>query len=562
MRLGAVVALASLVFLANSVAQERRVDDSLALVAQSQRDANVERLATVLVLRGQVLQNFVADYSLWNDMGTFVGTRDPEWAKVNVDASLVTFKLDHVWIFDPGGRLAYHASTTEPLPELPGTGAPPPALFRDGPFVHYFARLADGAFLEIRGAFIQREDDAARRSEARGYFFAARRWGDAYVGELDSLTGAAVTVRGADETCDAPSGETTVVVSRELPGPDGDGVGRVCAVSSSPVAGIIGNFHSQTRSASIVFAVLLVVLLSLSLHVLVNRPLSVISDALSRGSSSGLAELRRRYDEIGELAEVTHQYQRSMEERDALRAKVYQSSKLASLSVLGTGLAHELNNPLATVLARADMLLDVSSHGEVEPEEARDAARVIVEQAQRMRQIIDHVRALNPHERAAEEPVALSAVLAECRTFLEAKLLADDVRLEVGPAVDAAVRCDRAKLSTIARNLVDNAADALAAAPSGGEKRVCIEADVDLEHQRGILRVHDTGPGVPEEIRDRIFEPFFTTKPVGKGTGLGLWMVHGMVTECGGAVSFETSSLGTTFEVWLPLAAQEVRHGP
>lgn len=539
------------------VLEAERESTYLERMVSSQRDTQRESLDTIVMLRGEQLRNYVADYSLWNDMASFAQAPDPSWAKVNIDASLTTFKMSYVWVFGANGQLAYHTGASAPLMALPGwQGGSPAALFGAEPFVHYFTRLEDGALIELRGAWIQREDDTARTSQPLGFFFAAKRWDDAYVAEFARLTGAAVRLEQASESC-APTSDMAIVVKHELRGREqAQPAGQLCAAADNPLSKMVTGFHRTTRDLSVAFAFLLVGFLCITLHLLIVRPLRLITGALASGSSAAIERLRSQSNEFGELAEVTHQYQQSILERDKLRAQVYQTSKLASLSVLGAGLAHELNNPLASVLGHADMLLAAASDGALDPEETREAASVIVAQAMRMRAVMDHVRAFNQYERGLEPDctVPLSRVLVDGVSLLRKELTSRKIQLHIDvPEGLGAAACDTTKLSAVLRNLVLNAADAFDGSPEGRTKTVRIEARA--AQGVGTVRVIDNGPGIPEAIRDKVFEPFFSTKPVGKGTGLGLWIVHGIVEEWGGNVTFESSAAGTAFQFTLCLVA-------
>ena len=115
------------------------------------------------------------------------------------------------------------------------------------------------------------------------------------------------------------------------------------------------------------------------------------------------------------------------------------------------------------------------------------------------------------------------------------------------------VRASRTQIEQIVVNLAVNARDAM---PDGGELRFSVETvPDDAGHRAALLRVTDTGTGVPADVRDRIFDPFFTTKPAGQGTGLGLSTVYGLVRQFGGTVTLQSEAgKGTTFRILLPLA--------
>jgi signal transduction histidine kinase len=125
-----------------------------------------------------------------------------------------------------------------------------------------------------------------------------------------------------------------------------------------------------------------------------------------------------------------------------------------------------------------------------------------------------------------------------------------DVRAEVS-AQPITVTIDRSQLEQALLNLAVNARDAM---PGGGRLTLSVARAADAGRDFAVLRVADTGSGIPPEAQPHVFEPFFTTKGVGQGTGLGLAMVYGFVTQTGGAIHFDTGERGTTFELRFPLA--------
>ena len=205
-----------------------------------------------------------------------------------------------------------------------------------------------------------------------------------------------------------------------------------------------------------------------------------------------------------------------------------QSEKLAALGQLVSGVAHELNNPLAAILHFAeDLLEDRRSAGDLE------ALTMIRDQARRSRAIVRDLLSFVRFRDASRERIglrdALSASLKALRPTIDefGATLVSEL-----PDPGARGNTDRAGLQQIMTNLVVNAAQA---AGAGGVVRVrALASDREL-----VLMVEDNGPGIPAGVIDRIFEPFFTTKPVGEGTGLGLSVTLGIVQQLGGRVTAE-----------------------
>ena len=223
-----------------------------------------------------------------------------------------------------------------------------------------------------------------------------------------------------------------------------------------------------------------------------------------------------------------------------------QSEKLAALGQLVSGVAHELNNPLAAILHFAEDLLD-------DERTAADleALSVIRDQARRSRSIVRDLLSFIRFRDAARERVHLTDALMTSVKALQPSVGEIGARLSVElPTGEAFGNTDRAGLQQIVTNLVMNAAQA-----SGRGGLVRLRAEVVNQELR--IAVEDTGRGIPPTLMDRIFEPFFTTKPIGQGTGLGLSVTLGIVQQLGGRISVENKAVGegtgARFTVALPM---------
>jgi CheY-like chemotaxis protein len=241
------------------------------------------------------------------------------------------------------------------------------------------------------------------------------------------------------------------------------------------------------------------------------------------------------------------------------------ADRMASVGTLAAGVAHEINNPLAYVLANLDMiiedLVEVADGSSSERlAESIVMAREAREGAERIRKI---VRGLKTFSRAEDEHRAAIDVtdvleLSLQMTFNEIRHRAHLVR-EYGPV--PLVEGDDSRLGQVFINLLVNAAQAIGDGnPDGNEIRVVIGTDAAGD---GFVEICDTGPGIPADAMDRIFDPFFTTKAIGVGTGLGLSICHNIVTGMGGKLTAANrESGGAVFRVTLPAASRPRMRAP
>ncbi len=237
------------------------------------------------------------------------------------------------------------------------------------------------------------------------------------------------------------------------------------------------------------------------------------------------------------------------EELVTVQSQMAQSEKLASLGRLAAGVAHEINNPLGGILTFGMLALEDCD----ESNPLRRNLDIIVRQTVRCREIVKGLLDFARQSSTSATITEINSIVEKTLSLLENQAIFHNIRIvkkfdERRP--EAAI--DAGQLQQCVVNIVLNAVDAME--ESGV---LTVETIAALETQEVLIRIGDTGRGIPEEIMPFIFEPFFTTKKVGKGTGLGLSIVHGIVTRAGGKVEVASSPKGATFTVRLPLATQD-----
>lgn len=243
-------------------------------------------------------------------------------------------------------------------------------------------------------------------------------------------------------------------------------------------------------------------------------------------------------------------------EEHALRAQLVQASKLATLGEMATGMAHELNQPLAVIGTAAEALVErCRSAAPPSPAQIKVKLERILRMTHRAASIIDHMRVFGRISGEQLRAVALPAVVQGALTIVGPRLAMLGVALEEDwPDELREAWADLVPLEQVLLNLLTNACDAFEERPKPEAGRHIIIRG----HDAGgavVLTVQDNAGGIPEAALPRIFDPFFTTKPVGKGTGLGLAVSFGILRDLGGALGVENVEGGARFTLTLPIAA-------
>ena len=236
-------------------------------------------------------------------------------------------------------------------------------------------------------------------------------------------------------------------------------------------------------------------------------------------------------------------------ERRKAREQIHKAQKMEAVGLLASGVAHDFNNVLTTIIGNVHLaLLDTPKGAPIREElEQIDIA------AKRARNLVSQILVFARRQPGERINLSVTRAVSEVCQLMRASLQSN-IELDCEIADERLfVLADPTRLHQILLNLCGNAAEAIGL--EGGKVTIqAIEAKED-EYPSGflLLTIKDTGPGISAEYQDKIFDPFFTTKPVGKGTGLGLSVVANLVSEMGGKITFTSSpQLGTCFDILLP----------
>lgn len=293
-------------------------------------------------------------------------------------------------------------------------------------------------------------------------------------------------------------------------------------------------------------------------------------------SSEELEELARSFnamreklkENVDEINQINQSLETKVEERtQQLRLahqKLLQSDRLASLGQLAASMAHEINNPVAGVLNLSMLIQRIMTDEGIPPARIAEVRRYLEQisnETTRVGRIVSNLLAFSRRSRPQSVDTDLNTLIRNTLLLVSHKLELGNVVAETRLADDLPrVRCDGSQMQQVILNLVMNGAEATASRKGG---RVIVTTRLGPTGDTALLEVTDDGDGIPPDILPRIFDPFFTTKEEGKGVGLGLSVVYGILEAHGAEIEVDSAvGRGTTFRVTLPIQGAAMAPAP
>ncbi|MBW2566210.1 MAG: PAS domain S-box protein [Deltaproteobacteria bacterium] len=253
---------------------------------------------------------------------------------------------------------------------------------------------------------------------------------------------------------------------------------------------------------------------------------------------------------LGNIVDVT--------ESRAKEAQLIQASKMSTLGEMATGVAHELNQPLSSIQLGADFFGNMAKQGrQIPPEELAYVSEQMTQQVARAVKIINHMRQFGRKAEIQREKVDINQPLRGVFALLGEQLRVRGIKVKLNLEDDLPpVLADSNRLEQVFIDLVVNARDAMGderARSDGETTENTLTVTTFQEHGKVAVTIADTGPGVPDGLKEKIFEPFFTSKEVGKGTGLGLSISYGIINDYDGTIELASDvEKGAAFKITFP----------
>lgn len=250
-------------------------------------------------------------------------------------------------------------------------------------------------------------------------------------------------------------------------------------------------------------------------------------------------------------------YLNSLEEIEKNKVQMARSAKMSSLGEMSSGVAHEINNPLAIIDSRSNQLGRMLSEEKFDRTKAVRAANDIKSMTARIAMIIRGLRTFARNGEADPmQNTSLAEIVDPSLSLCIERFKNNGVDLKLTPTPKIYLFCRPTQISQVVLNLLNNAFDAIVTSPNPW-----VSLDFKTDNNKVSIIITDSGNGIPKEIEEKIMEPFFTTKAVGKGTGLGLSISKGIIEDHKGRISINKESANTQFIIELPIATSKVSTG-
>lgn len=319
---------------------------------------------------------------------------------------------------------------------------------------------------------------------------------------------------------------------------------------------------------SIISLCLLGIAIGQALSKMVVRPLKLLENSLEV-IAEGRFESIQIKSRDREIVSLTNAFNKMLKELESRQRHLIQSEKLASLGTLLSGVAHELNNPLSNISTSTEILKEELEEADMKYK--RELLSHIEDQTDRARNIVRSLLEFSRDKEFKKEKIPLKTIFEETIRFVKGQV-PTKVIIDIDIPDDIIIFADKQRIQQAFLNLIKNAIESIADEGSvfiRAQKHRAIDKVEDetaiynylkyrgkctLEEDTVDIEIKDSGEGIPHELLPKVFDPFFTTKDVGKGSGLGLFIVHEIIEEHDGCIAVDSEvGKGTTFLIRLPI---------
>lgn len=561
----------------------------------------------VIELKTGKFKTYAYDYSYWDELIAYIAHPDPEWAKVNLEETAVFFETDAIFVVNPSGKIMYKVGSLKSLETLSTQLQKHRFSFDTPVFENFFIRTSEGP-VEIFCAPIQHSDDIERSGKPFGYLITARKWDKLLLSDLGNITQVKLNfVKPTDQT---PYDRVYPLLDSK-----GNVLYQIGIRMYSDEIDMLTRIFQTNFYALLLFGLSAMTMFIVIFHRKVLSPLQTMTDAMQSRDMSQLAPLSVRKDEVGDIAHLIREFfiqqkdlqiqlkradeaekeqlvikdriqranavlmqrvqeknkeleeinlsldQRIHEEIEKSRKQeqiLLHQSRLVAMGEMIGNIAHQWRQPLNVLGLSIQNLEMASEFGELDHDYILKMIDISMKQVTYMSKTIDDFRNfVNPN--ATKTRFGLNDAIDESIRLLTPTLTASDITTTINaPQTPIVILGNASEFKQVIVNLINNAKDAFNESKID-ERKMDIRV---MDSEKNVtIEFEDNAGGIRADIIGRIFEPYFTTKAEGKGTGIGLYMSYGIITEkMDGTITVENTQHGAKFVITIPKAdSQEER---
>lgn len=555
----------------------------------------------VVELKTGKFKTFAYDYSYWDELVAYVADPSPQWAQVNLEATMGIFETDALFVIDSKNGLIFQYGNFKGVEELGKRLQSYTYSLNKPQFENFFIATSEGP-VEIFAAPIQKSDDLARDGKPYGYLVTAKKWDKALLNDLGAIS---------QLNIDFVSNDKKIRYDRIYPllGKENNTLYRIGMQVYSDESDMLTRIFQINFFSLLFFSALVMLFFIVTVYRKVLYPLQIMTTSMRNHDTTNLEQLTVRNDEIGEIAYIVKEFfaqqkdlkiqleradeaekeqlvikdkiqkanailmqrlqeknkeleeinhsldQRIREEIEKSRKQeqmLLQQSRLVAMGEMIGNIAHQWRQPLNALGLSIQNLEMASEFGELDHDYIVNMIDSAMKQVTYMSKTIDDFRNfVNPN--SAQIRFDLGEAIEESIRLLNPTLNSSSIRTTVQkPEGTIKILGNASEFKQVIVNLINNAKDAFI--ENNIFDRVMKIRVVD-DAERVIIEFEDNAGGIPSDIIGRIFEPYFTTKEEGKGTGIGLYMSYEIIKEkMNGSISAANTPNGVTFTIILPKA--------
>lgn len=526
-------------------------------------------LGRVVDFKSKSLQDFVFDYTYWDDMVNFTKTGDPSWAKDNIEVSIPTFDIDYAWVYRADLSLLYSTNVEDKkvLKSIPLPAKELEALVANGPLYHFYLKT-QSVLIEISGGSIVPTSDVERKTRPNGYLFVGRIWTEKYINEIEEFTGTSLSILDPIKNYSPVDSiiprEFMFVNFKSLNDWNGNLLARIRSSGIMGMARDLGNRSRDILTSLVIALILALGCVSLILIRVIIRPLRNMISSLKADDPEPIRGLLSQKSEFGHIAQLMSEFfiqkRKLMEEIDE-RIKIEKELTLAKdraeesdrlKATFINNISHEIRTPMNSIVGFSELLVDPR----ITDQERIEFAGIIRDSSYRLLGIITDLISISTIESGlmviADERIDLNSMLQDIFAQIKQETDPKQVALNLDVALKddhSVIHSDRTKLNQIILNLLKNSVKFT--------KSGRIEFGYKIRNAEIEFFVSDTGIGIPPEKFETIFARFqqvddSPSRQFG-GAGLGLPISKAYVELLGGRLWLKSEvGIGSQFYFTIP----------